>query len=293
MTDILVTGATGTTGGAVLAELTAQGVRAKALVRDAAKGAGIAGDLVEPVVGDLADRASLEAAFAGIARLYLVTAVTRDAPQQVENAFAAAKAADVKHIVKLSGLNATADSGSELIRRHAAADAELKASGLGYTILQPNSFCQNMFWQAEAIKAQGQFYLPIGEARQSLIDVRDAGAVAAKALTSDALDGQVLPLTGPESLTYHDVAAALSEATGRPVTYVPVPNEAARQSLLDAGAPAWDADMLAEFMAVFASGSYAYTTDAFETAMGRPPRRFADFARDFAAAFTASAAASG
>ena len=82
-----------------------------------------------------------------------------------------------------------ADAGSpvELLRQHGESDALLIGSGLPFTILQPNSFYQNMFWSAGTIKDHGAFYLPIGDARQSQVDVRDIASVAVKALTDPAL----------------------------------------------------------------------------------------------------------
>jgi uncharacterized protein YbjT (DUF2867 family) len=161
----------------------------------------------------------------------------------------------------------------------------LAASGLPYTILQPNSFHQNLLWSAATIKDQGAFYLPVGEARQSLVDVRDIAAVAVAVLTGSGHEGQTYEITGPESLSYHDVAAKLSAALGKPVNYVPVPPEAALDSMLKSGMPEWNARAVTDLYGAFATGAYARTTDTAGRLTGKPPIPFEQFARDFAAAF--------
>ncbi len=117
------------------------------------------------------------------------------------------------------------------------------------------------------------------------MDVRDIAAVAAEVLTGTGHEGQVYDLTGPESLSYHDVAATLSQVLGKPVRYVPVSLEAAKESMLQAGMPEWNAKAVTDLYRVFATGAYARTTDTVARLLGRPPRTFEQFARDHAGAF--------
>jgi uncharacterized protein YbjT (DUF2867 family) len=152
---ILVTGATGTTGGEVVRQLAEAGVSARALVRDLAKADGRAAPSIEFVAGDLGNPANLASAMQGIEAVYLNIVPGPDALAQIDNAIEAAKAAGVLRIVKLSGLNASADSPSAIIRMHSEADDRVRASGLGYTILRANSFHQNILGQLEGIKASG------------------------------------------------------------------------------------------------------------------------------------------
>ena len=143
------------------------------------------------------------------------------------------------HVVKFSGLGAgVADTAIQ--RQHAETDALLQASGLPYTILRPNSFFQNLLLSAGTIKDHGAFYLPMRDGKQSLVDVRDVATVAVKVLTEPGHEGQVYEITGPESLSYAEVAATLSRVLGRPVRYVDVPPEVARDSMLRAGMPPWN-----------------------------------------------------
>ena len=278
--NILVAGATGTNGRELIRQLTEKGLGVRALVRSVTKAADLASDLVELIEGDLSDRASLEPAFDGIEKAYVVTAVHRDSVAWFDNFFTAAKSGNVGHVIKLSGLGAGTDSPSALIRQHGESDELLKASGLTYTILRPNSFFQNMLWQAQSIAATGMFYLPFGNARQSVIDVRDIAAATVRILTEAGHENKAYELTGPESLSDFDIAATLAEVIERSVTYVPVSLDDARSAMLDSGMPEWDAHAVAELQGVFATGRYADVTPDLEGILGKKPRTFEDFARD-------------
>ena len=284
-TMILVTGATGTNGREVVNRLAAAGQQVRALVRGTAKAAGLALPGGEVVEGDLGDPASLDRALNGVRAAFLLTAVDRRQNEWQKNFIEAAKRAMVARVVKFSGMGAASDSPSEIMRQHGAGDELLMRSGLGYTILRPNSFHQNMLWSAGSIKALGALYLPLGDARQSLVDVRDIADIAAAALTKTGHEGQVYDITGPESLSYHDVAAKLSAVLGKPVRYVAVSPQAALESMLGSGMPEWNARALSELYGVFATGQYARTTDTVRRLLGREPVSFEQFAREHAAAF--------
>ena len=283
---ILVAGATGTNGSALIIELSGRNVPVRALVRSADGARGRFGPDVELAEGDLSDPASLAAAFDGIDKAYVVLAVLPTTVELFGNFFEAAKHAGVSQLVKFSGLGASTDSPSEIIRQHGETDDMLRNSGLNYTILRPNSFHQNMLWQAGVIAATDTFYLPVGEAAQSTIDVRDIAAVTASVLLDDGHDGQVYDLTGPEGLSFHDVARIIGEERGRPVSYVPVTREDAEQAMLQQGMPAWSARALAEIQALFGTGAYADVLPDTERLLGRKPIAFREFVRDHVAAFT-------
>jgi uncharacterized protein YbjT (DUF2867 family) len=282
---ILVVGATGTNGREVVSRLAAAGQPVRAMARNPAKAGELRGANVEVVAGDLDDPASLDAAAAGADRAFFLAPVDRRYTGWFRNFLDAAKRAGVSHLVKFSGFGAGVNSPSELMRQHGETDDALANSGLGYTILRPNSFHQNLLWSAGSIKSQGAFYLPIGDARQSLVDVRDIADVAVEVLTKPGHEGRIYEITGPQSLSFHDVAAALSSVLGRPIRYVPVPREAALESMLKSGMPEWNARALADLYDVFAAGHAAWTTDVIERITGRAPRTFEQFARDYLEAF--------
>jgi uncharacterized protein YbjT (DUF2867 family) len=283
---ILIAGATGTNGSALLKELAADAIPVRALVRDTARAANLKGPLVELVQGDLRSPATLDAALADIDTAYIVVAIEPDTVELFDNFYAAAKRAGVRRVVKFSGLGADVASPSTVIRQHGISDERLIGSGLAYTILRPNSFHQNMLWMAGSIAATGKFYMPLGDARQSLIDVRDIAAITAKVLTKTGHDGKIYELTGAESLSFDDVARAISGATGKPVDYVPVSVEAAEQAMRANGMPEWHARALAEIQALFATGAFAAPMDTAGRLLERAPRSFQDFAQDHAAQFT-------
>jgi uncharacterized protein YbjT (DUF2867 family) len=275
---ILVTGATGTTGNAVVRQLSAAGIPARALVRNPAKAASVDLPHIEIIAGDLSDPASLAIAMEGVEALYLNIVPSTESLHQIDNAIAAAKAAGLSTIVKLSGLLAASNSPSDIIRMHSEADDRVRNSGLAYTILRANSFYQNILGQLDAIKTTGAFYLPLGDAHQSLIDVDDIAAAAIIAMTSDAHRNQSYDITGPESLTFHDVAKILTQVSGKPVSYVAISRAQFEETLRGYGTPDAAAASVGELFEVFASGIYADVTDDIEKIIGRAPRSFETFA---------------
>jgi uncharacterized protein YbjT (DUF2867 family) len=281
---ILVVGATGTNGKEVVQQLAGAGHPVRALVRNPEKAVDLRRPNVEIVAGDLEDPASIDKALAGVDHAFLVTAVDPRHLEWVDKFVGVAKQAGSPHVVKFSGMGASPD-GPELLRVHDESDALLKASGLPYTILRPNSFYQNMFWSIATIKDHGAFYQPMGDSRQSQLDVRDIAAVAVEVLTRPGHQGKTYELTGPEAIDYHQIADALWKATGKAIRYVPVSMEAAEESMRKSGMPDWNVSTLLELYRFFASGAAARTTDTIQQLIGRPPVRFEQFARDFASAF--------
>jgi len=281
----LVVGATGTNGREVVQQLAREGVAVRALVRNVEKAADLSGPNVTLAQGDLDNPPSLDAALAGVERALFIAPVDARYVGWFRTFLDAALRARTPHIVKFSGMTADPESPSEILRQHGETDRMLAESGLGYTILRPNSFYQNMLWSSRSIRQQGAFYSPSKGARQSLVDVRDIAAVAVRALTADGHLGQTYELTGPESLSYHDVAATLSRVLDKPVQYVDVPPDAARQSMLQAGLPEWNATAVVELLTHFITGAGARTTDTIERLTGAKPVSFEQFARDHAAAF--------
>ncbi len=285
-TRILVAGATGTNGRALLDALSKTDVIVRALVRSADTARKSFAPGIEVAQADLADPASLSAAFKDVDKAYVVTAVLPNSVELFRNFYDAAKAAGVRQVVKFSGLGASKDSASEIIRQHGESDDLLRDSGLTYTIIRPNSFHQNMLWAAGSIAATDTFYLPLGDAAQSTIDVRDIAEITATILTGDGHDNQVYDLTGPESLTFHDVSRIIGDLRGKAVTYVPVTQAAAEAAMKEQGMPEWSAHALAEIQALFGTGAYADVLPDAERLLGRKPRSFTEFVRDHIEVFT-------
>jgi uncharacterized protein YbjT (DUF2867 family) len=289
--QILVTGATGIVGGEVVRQLHARGTPPIALVHSADKAPALESSCAEVRVADLRDEAAVRVAVSGVDRLFMLTPVT---PDQVEIGLTLVRLATdagVQRIVKLSFIGADREPGVLLSRWHREMERAIEDSGVPWTFVRPAGFMQMMagFYGA-TIPAQGMFFMPCGGAAVCKVDTRDVAAVATSALLDDGWEGQALTPTGPEALTYHQLAALMAEASERPVTYVDVPEEAARAGLEQMGVPE---PMLSGFLELFAmekAGGAALVTDHVERVTGKPPRSFADFARDYAAAWAPAAA---
>jgi len=281
---ILVAGA-GVTGGEVLRRLTAAGRKARALVRTPARAELFRSLGVELVEGDFVRERDWVRALDGADRVFLINTAHQDAVAWHAAFLRAAQRSRVAHVVQLSGMSVTPSSAAAFHRRMGECDAALTASGLSYTILQPNTFYQNMLGMAGPIRKQGRFRSAVGGARISMIDVRDIAEVAVKALTADGHASKVYVLTGPQSLTYADVARSLSKVVGRPIEYEAVPASEAIAALVRLGVPEQLARDRVEIQLSFSNGAFTEVTNEVPRLLGRTARPFADFARDHAGAF--------
>ncbi|MEO3792430.1 SDR family oxidoreductase [Nonomuraea sp. B10E15] len=285
---VLITGTTGTVSTALMNALEGADAGLRTLVRDGSRAHGLRERGAEVFVGDLDDARSLPPAFEGVHDLWLLTPNGPRAPENSMNAVWAARQAGVERIVRLSVVGAAHDAPNRSGRLHALSDREIERCGMRWTILRPHWFMQNLLNEAGSISSTGTFSLNMAAARLGMIDVRDIAECAARVLLDgpDRHHGQTYTLTGPRSLTFDEVADALSRALGRPIAYLPVSDDARRKTLLGYGVPRWIVDMLEEYAQAYASGWQDGATDAVATVLGRPPRDIADFVRDHAAAFT-------
>jgi uncharacterized protein YbjT (DUF2867 family) len=283
---ILITGATGTTGREVVEELRRLGAKGvRALVRDPARADFIREAGFETVAGDFDRPETLDAALKGVERALLLTPPSMQTFEYQRAFVEAAARAGVRHVVKLSAFGADAGAPEGFGKWHGQAEDLLKASGLAWTMLRPNFFMQNLLGQAKQIASDGIIAQAVGDGRASFIDTRDIAAVAARTLTEEGHAGQTYVLTGPEALSYTEVAAKLSEATGREIKYVPVPPEQFRDTALAAGLPEWLVSGLERLNELFVSGEAAEVTDAVRRVGRKEPTTFDQFARDHAEAF--------
>lgn len=282
---VLVTGATGNTGRALVDALTRRGAPVRAMIRAETDRSRLPDD-VEVAVADFDDAGSLAAALDGAGRAYLVTPSSEHAEeQQCRFADLAAKAG-VQHLVVLSQLAADEHSPVRFLRYHAAVEQHVRDLGIPYTFLRPNLFFQGLLAFTRTISAEGRFYAPIGDGRVSAVDVRDIAEVAAVALTEAGHEGATYTLTGPAPITHAQIAAALTGALGRPVAFTDVPPEAFAVTL-DGILPPWQVQGLLEDYAHYRRGEAASVSPAVAEITGRPPRDVQQFARDYAPAFAA------
>jgi uncharacterized protein YbjT (DUF2867 family) len=280
----LITGA-GVTGGEVLRQLAAANVAVRALVRNLQRAESYKNIGVELVEGDFADPESWKHALVGITKVFSIVIPHRDAETWNDVFLNSAQLAGVKEVVRLSGTSVSPLSEAAFHRQMGRCDEALKASGLKYIILQPNVFYQNMMMMARPIRERGVFRSAVGNARISMIDVRDVAEVAIKTLTEDRHTGKVYTLTGPESLTYFDVARFLTEAVGKPIRYEALTADEAVRSMVSLGVPELITRSRVEIHLSFSNGAFTPVTNTVHDLLGHPPRPFSTFARDYASVF--------
>jgi uncharacterized protein YbjT (DUF2867 family) len=279
---VLVTGATGQVGGALVEELVRRGAKTRAMVRTEEQAIDLARG-VEALVADLERPETLQGALEGVDRAFLMS---RDDPAQpeMEAGFVEAAAqAGVGRIVKLSASGAAPDSPVALMRRHARAERIIEGSGLVYTVLRPQLYMQNFLRFGPSIAAKGRFAAPMGTRRFALVDVRDVACVAAVALTEATYAGATYVVSGPEALSYGKAAETIGKAIGKEVAYEPAEPETFRDDLVaKRGLPRWRADELAFIASAYGGGTGELVTDVVRRVGGREPRTFAEFVGEHA-----------
>jgi uncharacterized protein YbjT (DUF2867 family) len=279
---ILVTGATGTIGRALLTRLIASDQPIRALTRNVARVR--ADPHVQPVQGDLADPESLDRAMKGVSAAFLLSPggpASIDADRALVDA---ARRAGVSKLVKLSSIGAGARFTAEA-DWHTPGEQAVRATDMAWTLLRPSAYAANALRWAPAIGARQPVPNLTGTATQGIVDERDIAEIAAQALTTADHDDQTYTLTGPELLSAADQAARLGEALGRAVTTVDVPLDVAREQMLDSGMDNGFVDAALRGLQIIADGHNAILTDDVQRVLGRPPTSFAVWAQDHRASF--------
>lgn len=286
---MLITGASGTVGRAVLDKVAKSGQKHRAMYRskdDAAKAP--AG--TEAVIADFSDKPSLLSALRGVESVYLVCSPIPDLVQLEINVIEASQSAGVQRIVLNSALGA-GDHPKSFPSWHRKVEDKLKSTKMKHCILRPNSFLQNILtYYAPSIRTQGVFYGSYGNARISYLDVRDIAVVAAKALLGGQHDGKTYELNGPGALTCAEVAEKISRHAVISARYVDIPVEAQRRAMLDQGMPAWQVTALQELQEYYTGGKGGALDGVLQGLLGRAPITMDQFLADFVAEFRSQAA---
>ena len=283
---ILVIGGRSKIGAALIGDLLGRGEKVRALAR-AGEPEGSLPAPAEAVTGDLADEGSLVTAMTGIEKVFLLSSPHPDAVTWHRNAIDAARRTQVRLLVRSSILGADRESPAEFIAAHTTCDRYLEESGLPSVIVRPNLFLQNIPESTiPAIDASGTFYADAGEARISMVDTRDVAAVAGAALTEPGHAGAHYDVTGPEALSYTDVAARLTSTLGRRISYASASDDAVRQALLGAGLTEWFAGALVglyqDYRRSGTDGYAAEITGTIQRLTGRPARSLDDLLGEIA-----------
>jgi uncharacterized protein YbjT (DUF2867 family) len=280
--NYLITGATGSVGSRVVERLLERGERPRVFVRDAEKARTRFGDCVDIAVGDLANAGSLLAALEGVDALFLVNS----GPELASRDGAAAKAAQtagVKHLVKLSSMDAQKEIGTGAW--HTRGESAIRASGIAFTFVQPAGFMSNALEWAKSIKAEGVVRAPTGDGRIAFIHPDDIAAVATEALMTRDYDGQSLPITGPEALTHTEMTAKIGAAIGKPLRFEAISDEQESRQMIESGDPA---EIVAAHLSIYRAireGRLAAVTGNVERVTARRPINFDQWVEQNAAAF--------
>lgn len=283
---ICVTGAGGTVGGELVSRLESTHAPFRAAYFSLEKAEAIRARGIEAAVIDYHRPETLYAAFQECDTLFLLGPNVADQTQLELNAVKAAERAGVRHIVKLSVMGAH-DEAYAIARVHRPVEKAIESSGIGWTFLRPNSFMQNVAtYLSHTIKGDGVFYSASGDGKISHVDVRDIVAVAVQALTGGDHKAKAYTLTGPEALTYDELARELSTAVGHPIRHISLAPADLKQAMLTEGMPAEIADRMLDLERYYREGHAGRITDDIKQATGREPRRFAEYAREIASSLT-------
>ena len=280
---VLVTGATGNTGSLLVPALLKAGVDVRILARNEAKAKPFKDLGAEVVIGDLDQPSTILPAVKDVDKIYLLTWNGETAFTQVQNVINAAKYEGVSHIIRHSMWG---PENSRIIKEGYKIEEMIKSSGLKWTLLKPTFYMQNTMMAAQTISSDGVIYWDMKDGKLGTIDVRDIADSAFAVITGEGHEGKSYILTGPEAISFHDIAKTFSKVLDKEVKYVNVPGEASLQAMTGMGMPEWIAKGYVELSEGFSENFANSTTKNVETLTGHPARSFEQFANDFAQVFS-------
>ena len=224
----------------------------------------------------------LTQAFIGHETLFLLTPDSEHSHKWVANALQAAKTAQVKHIVRSSGIGADPDSPYFVFSELGRIEEQVKSCGISYTIIQPNSFFQNFATFQNASVKNGMVFLPHEQAKISYADVRDVALAIAHVLKDpSAHKGQSYVITGPEAITDQALLNEIGQVLGKKVQYVAVSDEDTVTTFRKYHMPEHNIKQLISLYQADRAGETANVSQDYEALTGQKPRKASDFARDY------------
>lgn len=276
---ILVTGAAGKTGQAVVRALAKRRMAVRAFVYRPQQIALLEQlGATETLVGDLRDEAALQKMAQGVRAIYHICPNVN--PHEVaigRQVIQAARAAGVQHFVYHSVLHPQA---KQMPHHWSKLQVEemLFESGLNYTILQPAAYMQNILGGWPAIVNQGVYQIPYApETRLAMVDLQDVATVAATVLTKLNHVGAIYELAGPENLTQIEVAAILSDCLKQPVRAEQISLKSWRQNAQAAGLGSYQIDTLAKMFKYYNSYHFCGNANVLSWLLEHPPTDFREF----------------
>ncbi len=281
---ILVTGATGRVGGALVQALERLGQPVRAAVRHASQRRASWSRTVLDVEFDFDRPETFGPALEGVSRLFLIARPGDDrADEAAAPLLREFTGRSIEVIVDLTAMGVETLPGTALRKIELA----IEASGIPFTHLRPNFFMQIFAADPllDAINSKGVIAVAAGDARLSFVDSRDIAAVAAAALTDERHAGKAYTITGATAVDHAEVASAISRAAGREVRYIPIAEDVARRLILDSGLSPARADRLIEFYRHVRNGHCSPVSADLSEVLGREATSLEDFARDHAGAW--------
>jgi uncharacterized protein YbjT (DUF2867 family) len=291
---ILVTGASGTVGSEVINQLSSAtadaNIRAGAHSIESIKKV-VKSDIVEPIQIDYNKPDTLKDALKDVDKVFLLTPFQSDMVELSSNFLKEIEnAGNIKHIVKLSVMGADSEPGIIGSRLHRQVEKMIENTGIPFTFLRPNFFMQNFVnFFSQSIKEQDAFYLPAEDGKVSFVDVRDIASVAVQVLTKNSdgtHNGKAYVITGPEAISYGDVARILSEQLRKKISYVNISEDDARKGMKDTGGDDWTINYMMELFNIIRMGYLSQVSSVMEDVTGRKAISLSQFAKDYSGAFT-------
>ena len=276
---IVVTGAAGKTGRAVIRAVVGRRQVVRALIHrpeqeDSVRSLGAQ----EVVAGDMRDPAVLDRAMEGARAAYHICPNVH--PEEVaigQAAIAAAQRAGIKHLVYHSVLHPQV----EAMPHHwlkMRVEEQIFASGLDYTILQPAAYMQNVLAQRESVVGRGVYPVPYAAGtRLGMVDLEDVAEVAAKVLTEPGHKGATYELCGPEALTQTEIAGLMGQQLGQAVQAQAVPLETWRQQAQASGLGLYQVETLVRMFEYYERHGLWGNPNVLACLLGRQPTSLADF----------------
>lgn len=274
---ILLTGATGKTGSATAKALNEKGITFRALIRNEEKRGDIESLGGEVVIGSIENKEAVDQSMVDVETALILLPNSENQLSLEKQLVDSAKQAGAKRIVKMSSIEATPDATSPIPKLHLESEEYIKQSGLSWTMIKPNFYMQNLLASAGTIKDQGKIFLPMGEGKTGMIDTTDVGKVLAKVLSEDGHESMNHEITGPEILSFYEVAEIFSKGLDKQVDYVDVPLAAYKETLGQFLTNQWHLDAVIDLFKGIADGGIEEKTDTYSELMGESPKSLSEF----------------
>jgi uncharacterized protein YbjT (DUF2867 family) len=272
---VAVFGASGNVGSVLTGKLAERGTQVCAFYHPTSPPRAPFPDGVIELAGSFDDAGAISSAMRGADAAFLLTPPSDSQPRWQRSLVDAAVTAGVPRLVKLSAFESAADSSLQMGRWHHDGELAVAQSGLEHVIIRPQYFMQNLAIALREGARTGVFrHAAAPELQLGIVDVADVAGVAAVLLTEPGHEGELARPTGPAALSFEEMAAELSAATGTPIRYEQRSRDELTRAFRDRGWPEWHID---DFFKIHGEAASPTVTSAVEDVTGAPPASFAAF----------------